>query len=78
VGDRALGTRLKPSRRGRFAISTHCVKKALDTDLATKLTKAAEDAVLGLVGLGYAQPQAAVTRISTSLDRRPRPSFAPA
>jgi Holliday junction DNA helicase RuvA len=36
---------------------------------ATKLTRAAEDAILALVGLGYAQPQAAaaVARISVEL-----------
>jgi Holliday junction DNA helicase RuvA len=36
---------------------------------APKLTRAAEDAILALVGLGYAQPQAAaaVTRISAEL-----------
>ena len=36
---------------------------------ASKLSKAAEDAVLALVGLGYAQPQAAaaVARISAQL-----------
>ena len=39
---------------------------------APKLTKAAEDAILALVGLGYAQPQAAaaVARISAALGQQ--------
>ncbi len=46
-----------------------------DFGRAPKLAKAAEDAVLALVGLGYGQPQAAaaVARIPPSSVRRPKP-----
>ena len=48
----------------------------------SRFTRAAEDAILALVSLGYAEPQAAsaVARISTQLGRTPRPPrwFAPA
>jgi hypothetical protein len=41
---------------------------ALDADFATNLTKAAEDAILALVGL-HPQAAAAVARISADLGR---------